>query len=127
MTKKMKPKPAKPPAPSRPRAQAAAPGVDPRFAPLVAAFAGEKDVSVGRRFSTTSALSVKGKIFAMVVKGKLVIKLPRERVDELVDAGLGTRFDPRNDGRLMKEWFVAAGATKWKELAREAHRFVKSA
>jgi hypothetical protein len=31
------------------------------------------------------------------------VKLPRERVDELVEAGAGHRFDPGH-GRLMKEW-----------------------
>jgi hypothetical protein len=37
------------------------------------------------------------------VKDELVVKLPRERVDELVESGKGKRFDP-GSGRLMKEW-----------------------
>jgi hypothetical protein len=49
--------------------------------------------------------------FALVVKGELVVKLPRERVDELVDAGTGRRFDPGH-GRLMKEWVTLRPASK---------------
>src|SRR5260221_12598477 len=44
------------------------------------------------------------KIFAMLVKGKLVVKLPKPRVDALDAPGVGERFDPRDDGGLIKEW-----------------------
>jgi hypothetical protein len=37
---------------------------------------------------------VKGKIFAMLVKGRFVAKLPKLRVDELVSVGDDTRYDP---------------------------------
>lgn len=58
----------------------------------------------------------------------LVAKLPRERVAALVDAGLGEQFDPRRDGRLMKEWVVIAGADPpWVDVAREAHDFAGGA
>jgi hypothetical protein len=58
-------------------------------------------------------------------RGELIAKLPRERVDALVAAGDGERFDPRHDGRLMKEWIVLhdRGPT-WLDVAREAYRFV---
>lgn len=73
-------------------------------------------------------LKVGGKIFAMLVRGDLVVKLPRERVTELVDSGLGQQFDPRRDGRLMKEWVVIAGDDPpWVEVAREGHAFVAGA
>lgn len=72
-------------------------------------------------------LKVKGKIFAMVSRGKLVVKLPKERVDDLVQAGAGNYFDPRRDGRLMKEWLELSGnEPPWLGLAREAYRFVKA-
>src|SRR5262249_59315209 len=71
------------------------------------------------------ALKVRGKIFAMTIGADLVLKLPRERVDRLVDDGAGTRFDPRKDGRVMKEWAVVPpGGAPWPRLAAEAHRFV---
>ena len=76
-------------------------------------------------FSSSNVLSVNGKIFAMLVRGKLVVKLPKERVGELVAARAGTYFDPGH-GRLMKQWIsIPAGKANWVELAREAHRFVK--
>jgi hypothetical protein len=78
-------------------------------------------------FSSSNVLSVNGKIFAMLVRGKLVVKLPKQRVDELVAARAGTYFDPGH-GRLMKQWIsIPAGKAEWLEMAREAHRFAKPA
>ena len=66
------------------------------------------------------ALRYRRKIFAMFVRGQLVVKLPRRRVDELVAAGHGERFDA-NKGTPMKEWFSLApdSALAWPALARE--------
>ena len=73
-------------------------------------------------------LRVDGKIFAMLVRGSLVAKLPAERVAELVSSGRGQHFDPRRDGRLMKEWVVLDGPRPpWLDVAREAYRFVSGA
>ena len=97
---------------------------DPRFAAVIGAFAGDRRVTSGTMMASPG-LKVGGKIFAMVVRGDLVVKLPRERVSELVDAGIGQQFDPRRDGRLMKEWVVLAGDDPpWVEVAREAYDFV---
>jgi hypothetical protein len=75
-----------------------------------------------------SALKVHNKIFAMLVEGKLVIKLPKHRVDALISSGAGNRFDPRHDGRLMKEWVTVEPTyeDEWLDLAREAMEFVAS-
>lgn len=98
---------------------------DPAFAPVVAAFASDRDVTRKRMFGNPNALTVSGKIFAMLTRGELVAKVPRGRVDQLVREGTGTRFDPGH-GRLMKEWVsIPGGRANWVELAREAHRFVK--
>jgi hypothetical protein len=100
--------------------------IDPEFAPVIEAFARDRQVSRKRMFSSQAVLSVGGKIFAMHVRGKFVAKLPRERVDDLVAAGAGEYFDPGH-GRLMKEWVAIAGHdVPWIELAREAHAFVKA-
>lgn len=97
---------------------------DQDFASIERAFAPDRDVTVGKMFGAVG-LKVKGKVFAMVVKGRLVTKLPKQRVDDLVDSGIGVHFDPGH-GRVMKEWVsVASGNAPWLKLAREAHRFVK--
>jgi hypothetical protein len=77
-------------------------------------------------FSSSSVLNVGGKIFAMLVKGKFVAKLPKERVDALVNSGVGEHFDPGH-GRLMKEWVALSNArASWVALAKEACTFVKT-
>jgi len=97
---------------------------DARFAAVVDAFARDRRVTSGTMMASVG-LKVGGKIFAMLVRGDLVVKLPRDRVAELVDAGLGRQFDPQRDGRLMKEWVVLAGdVPPWVEVAREAFDFV---
>ena len=58
---------------------------DPKFQPVIDALAGDRHVTRGRMFGSTG-LKVSGKVFAMLVKGKFVAKLPRERVDRLVQA-----------------------------------------
>ncbi len=64
----------------------------------------------------------------MLIKGKLVVKLPQPRVDALIASDDGERFDPRHDGRLMKEWVTVAPTSEaeWLSLARKALEFVAS-
>ncbi|MBI3970860.1 MAG: hypothetical protein HY332_06185 [Chloroflexi bacterium] len=122
---------AAPPAPPAPAAASGGSQVaarqaaeDPRFATVVAAFASDPTVDRGRMFGSVG-LKVNGKVFAMLVKGALVAKLPRHRVDALVAAGDGTYFDPGH-GKLMKEWVAVSGdAPSWIDLAREAYGFVR--
>jgi hypothetical protein len=105
---------------------AAASRADPRFAPVVAAFAKHRQVTRGGKGFGSTGLKVNGKLFAFISsKGKFVAKLPRERVAELVSAGKGEHFDPGH-GRLMKEWVaVDPGRADLVDLARAAHRFVR--
>ena len=99
-----------------------------RFADVVAAFHGHPSVTPpgGRTTFGSSALKVNDKIFAMLsARGEFVVKLPRQRVDALVAAGDGERFE-MGHGRAMKEW-VAINPTAeadWVSLAREAMEFV---
>ena len=96
---------------------------DTELAAVARALGGEPGVSTGGRGFGAAALKVDGKIFVMrSSKGAFVVKLPRARVDELVAAGMGARFDP-GKGTLMKEWFVPDGGTK-AALAREALAYV---
>jgi hypothetical protein len=100
-----------------------------RYAALVEAFLGDRDVEQSGRGFGSDALKVRGKIFAMLAGERLVVKLPRQRVDALVASGDGERFDPRRDGRLMKEWLALAPTSQidWLTLAREARAFVAAA
>ena len=99
---------------------------DVRFAAVAAAFARRRDVVQKRMFNTENALAVEGKIFTMLTpKGGFVVKLPKERVDALVDGGAGARFGP--GARTMKEWVTIdpAATADWVALAKEAYMFVK--
>ncbi|MGA5821663.1 hypothetical protein ACPC54_27810 [Kitasatospora sp. NPDC094028] len=98
-----------------------------RFAALVEELKqlpGVRPPTAGRRFGS-DALTADGHIFAMLSAGRLVLKLPRTRVDELVAAGAGTHFDA-GKGRPMREWLALdpAADLPWPQLAREAHAFV---
>ena len=85
----------------------------------------KRGVTSGTGFGTSEGLRVSGKIFAMLVRGELVVKLPRDRVDELVDAGTARRFDA-GKGRPMKEWasIPASASRRWRGLVEEARTFV---
>jgi len=65
-------------------------------------------------------------MFAMLNKGNYVVKLPKERVEELISSGEGLPYDPGN-GRIMKEWVIIPEehSDKWIDYASEAKRFAK--
>ena len=104
--------------------------VDPRFVPVVKAFAKDRNVAHGGKGKGfgSSGLKVNGKLFALISsRGLFVAKLARERVEELVRLGKGRPFDPGH-GRLMKEWIeLDGGEASWVGLAREARAFVGGA
>jgi hypothetical protein len=106
-----------------------APEPDSRFAALVEHFADQPGV-VGpgmtpRRGFGSNALTVHGSIFAMLSGGRLVLKLPRHRVEQLITAGQG---DPYTAGktRPMAEWVIVTtdDPATWQTLAHEALDFV---
>lgn len=52
------------------------------------------------------------------------MKLPKERVAELVASRIGKPFNPGH-GRLMKQWLAVTSAeASWVDLTREAFAFV---
>jgi hypothetical protein len=101
-----------------------------RFAAMVAATAGEPDVQPpdaagGRRFGS-DALRLGGSIVAMLVQGRVVLKLPRKRVEALIQAGDGAPFDGGR-GRPMREWVTLTSDAAGDEvLLREALEFARS-
>ena len=74
-----------------------------------------------------SALRWENKIFAMLVRGRLVLKLPASRVDALVGGGDGAHFDA-NKGTPMKEWFSLdpESGLPWLPLVQEALEFARA-
>ncbi|HLY27097.1 MAG TPA: hypothetical protein VKQ72_12205 [Aggregatilineales bacterium] len=102
-----------------------------RFNTLIEQFKGMPEVTLGsseKKGFGSSALQIRGKIFAMLSHDRLVVKLPKGRVDVLVAAGEGERFDPRQDGRLMKEWLSLSPTSQedWLSLSKEGLAFVGS-
>src|SRR3989475_11281520 len=98
---------------------------DPRFEKVGACYANDPHVKRRRMLSSENVLSVNSKIFAMLNKGRFVLKLPKERVDQLARQRVGVNWGP-GPGRLMKEWVaIESPKPSWVELAREAYEFVK--
>jgi hypothetical protein len=65
------------------------------------------------------------KMFGGFRDGELLVKLGRERVDELIAAGRAREFDPSGAGRPMKDWALVPEPTEdWLALADEARAFV---
>lgn len=84
-------------------------------------FLAEPGVDEGTGFGSNPGLRVGGKIFAMEVDGRLVVKLPADRVTALVQAGA----EPFVIGkRTMREWVSVEPRDDWNALAREAFDFV---
>lgn len=84
-----------------------------------------RGVKGGTGFGRSEGLRISSKIYAMLVNGELVVRVPKARVDDLVDAGIGRRFEP-SPGRVMKEWLSLppTASRRWKALVAEARAFV---
>lgn len=87
--------------------------------------AGDSRIEEGTIMSSRCA-RVSGEFLALVNhKGSgLVVKLPRERVQELIDQGVGQPFAPA--GRVFKEWVSVPepDRRRWRALLREGVAFV---
>ena len=90
------------------------------FPAVVDALSSETGVTLGRMFGA-AGLKAGKRVFAMEVKGELVVKLSPERAAELRALKLTRPFDPGH-GRPMKQWLSIAPQAEvdWLELAREA-------
>ena len=94
------------------------------FERVVARMRDQADVEEGRALHAPG-LKVDGRIFAMLVNGQLVVKLPAARCSELVERGEARPFT--SGRRKMREW-VSVGhsdADNWISLAEEALAFVR--
>ena len=109
-------------APAEPDLDAAAQAA---FDAVAARLLAEPDVDDHRAFHSP-CLRVRRKIFAMLVRGELVVKLPPERCAELVDAREARPFD-RGQGTPMRAWVTVDDLEieAWPALAEEALAFVR--
>ena len=100
-----------------------------RYAKLVKEFFKNPNVEqpIGKRGFGSSGLYTDQKLFCFLShKNRLILKLPRKRVNELVSSGDGMHWDPQSNGRGLKEWFELKPSSKlkWLPLAKEGMRFV---
>lgn len=96
------------------------------FDALVQSYKDRRDITAGKMFASYG-LKVNGKIFAMLYKGSLVVKLPAARADQLASGRRGEYF--RLGKKVMKEWVTvhAPPGTGWVKFAEEAKDFVAGA
>jgi hypothetical protein len=96
------------------------------FESLCDEYAGMDRVTVpggGTGFGS-NAIKINKSIFAMLADDRLVVKLPAERVAQLISAGDGVPFDA-GKGKPMKEWVGLTGDDDaCRELVAEAMTFV---
>ena len=74
-----------------------------------------------------TGLKTAGKFFAFVSsRGELVVKLPEQRVTELIARGTGSPLNPRGTGRPMREWvcLMPRDARTCARYVDEARKFV---
>jgi ATP-dependent phosphoenolpyruvate carboxykinase len=102
-----------------------------RFEALVDALAAEPGVqqpgSTGSRGFGSGALRLDGAVFAMVVAGRVVLKLPAERVAGLIATGAGGAF-AIGTRRPMREWvtLLDEDPATTLTLGREALAFARA-
>jgi hypothetical protein len=66
------------------------------------------------------ALKAGTRMFCGLVDGELLLRLGRDRVDELIAAERGTQFDPMGRGAFRDWALVPEPVDDWLELALEA-------
>ena len=70
------------------------------------------------------ALKIKRKMFVILNQNDITVKLPKNRVAELLASGEGLPYDPGN-GKIMKEWVTIPLKTskKWMAFVKEGMKF----
>jgi hypothetical protein len=107
-------------------AKTAKPTAEDFYRSIAARYAAPSDAGPTQGFGS-NALKVNGKIFASLTKGRLLLKLPEDRVDALVKTKKAKRFST-GVGRVKKEWATVGPSTEteWLVLAEEARAYVKA-
>ncbi len=100
---------------------------DDLFDQIVPMYLDKPQVILGKAFHN-DVLKVNDKIFAMVVRGQLVVKLRADQASELIAGGDAVAFEPRK-GRQMKEWIAvdpprSCTDRHWERLVADAYGYV---
>ena len=92
------------------------------FNKLLEHFLQMKDVK-----KTGNSLKINRKMFVMLNKGRMVVKLPDKRVQELIQSGKGLPFDA-STGKNLKEWAIIPlrSLEEWIAITDEAKDFAFS-
>jgi TfoX/Sxy family transcriptional regulator of competence genes len=81
-------------------------------------------VTPGKMFGS-EGLRTGRKFFAIWWHEQLVVKLPADRLQELVDAGRAEPFEPM-EGRRMNGWAVLRAGVEWDPVVAEARAHTES-
>jgi TfoX/Sxy family transcriptional regulator of competence genes len=81
-------------------------------------------VSPGTMFGSRG-LRTGRKFFAIWWHEQLVVKLPADRLQELVAAGEGEPFEPM-PGRRMSGWLLLTGTAEWDPVVAEARAYTEA-
>ena len=95
------------------------------FDPIAQRLPRRPGVDIGRMFGTEGCGCAARCSRSSSISGRLVVKLPEARVDELAEPGIAERMVMRE--RPMREWVtvaVDAGAERWDELIGEAFAYL---
>ena len=97
------------------------------FGEIVAAYVGRPGVTTGTGFGGNEGLRLEGRIFAMLVRGELVVKLSPDQAAAEVSRGGGRPFEP-GTGRVMRAWLSvpAERARDWPALVEAASELARA-
>jgi hypothetical protein len=84
-------------------------------------------VGPGTGFGRSVGLTINRKIYAIQNGHELILKLPRNLVEQMIESGTGNPWGP-SKGRIMREWIELpeACSSQWAALTEAARAFVGS-
>jgi hypothetical protein len=95
------------------------------FDTIAAQYTRRRGVTFGRVWHN-DGLTADGKLFAILISDRLVVKVPAAQAAELIDAAEGVAFEP-HPGRKLREWLVVRqfDAPTWQRLIADAHAYAR--